>query len=242
LMVTGSAASYSLKFGNSVTELLGIGFGAGAGVLLGALVRGHLNPIVTTALAITRGFDYRKVMCYVTAQYLGAFSATALVFANYYNAINAFDGGIRSGFGENTSTGMIFTTFPNPSASIYGVLLDQIICASLVMMAVLTVMDDTNLQIPKYLIPVLISIIICGVIVSFGFNCGAALNPARDLSARVFLLLVGYGDDVFLPLNGLYWLIGGIIGPHLGALVGSVIYLMLIDIQHKTCEHIVLLK
>ncbi|CAG2179855.1 unnamed protein product [Oppiella nova] len=137
---------------------------------------------------------------------------------------------------------MIFTTFPNPSASIYGVLLDQIICASLVMMAVLTVMDDTNLQIPKYLIPVLISIIICGVIVSFGFNCGAALNPARDLSARVFLLLVGYGDDVFLPLNGLYWLIGGIIGPHLGALVGSVIYLMLIDIQHKTCEHIVLLK
>ena len=45
-MVTGSAASYSLKFGNSVTELLGIGFGAGAGVLLGALVSISISGVL----------------------------------------------------------------------------------------------------------------------------------------------------------------------------------------------------
>ncbi|CAG2100808.1 unnamed protein product [Medioppia subpectinata] len=64
------------------------------------------------------------------------------------------------------------------------------------MIAVLVTMDETNVQIPKYLIPVFISMIICGVIISFGFNCGAALNPARDVSARLFLLLMGYHNNI----------------------------------------------
>ena len=110
------------------------------------------------------------------------------------------------------------------------------------MFAVMAVMDEKNHQIPKYLVPLLISLVICGVVLSFGFNCGAALNPARDLSARFFLTLVGYGDQVFKPLNGLYWLIGGIIGPHIGAIVGAVIYLLLIQIQHQSSEDIPLIQ
>ncbi|CAG2102595.1 unnamed protein product [Medioppia subpectinata] len=62
----------------------------------------------------------------------------------------------------------------------------------------------------------------------FGNSIGAAVGvllgslvslsiSARDVSARLFLLLMGYhNDSPFAPLNGLYWLIGGIIGPHFG--------------------------
>ena len=38
---------------------------------------------------------------------------------------------------------------------------------------------------------------ICGLVVGFGLNCGAALNPARDLSPRLFQLLAGYGLNAF---------------------------------------------
>jgi aquaglyceroporin related protein len=60
------------------------------------------------------------------AQYLGAFLGSAIVFANYFNAINAYDSGMRSAFDTNTSTGQIFTTFPNRSETIGGTLLDQV--------------------------------------------------------------------------------------------------------------------
>lgn len=246
-MVTGAGASYALKGPNTVNDQFGAGFGTAMGVLLGCLVSmstsgAHLNPIVTLALALVQKFSYKKIIHYLMAQYMGSFCATALVYANYHNAINEFDEGIRSGFGEKTSTGQIFTTFPSTSASITGVFLDQIICASIIMFAVLAVMDEKNLQIPKFLIPLIISLVICGVVISFGLNCGAALNPARDLSARVFLTLVGYGDQAFRPLDGLYWLVGGIVGPHIGALVGCGIYILLIEMQRQTSEDMGLIQ
>jgi glycerol uptake facilitator-like aquaporin len=60
------------------------------------------------------------------AQYLGAFLGSAIVFSNYFNAINAYDFGMRSVFGTNKSTGQIFTTFPDRSENIGGALLDQV--------------------------------------------------------------------------------------------------------------------
>jgi aquaglyceroporin related protein len=70
--------------------------------------------------------SWNKVPIYLLAQYLGGFIGTAVVYANYYNAIDAYDFGIRSAFGEKTSTGSIFTTHPNPSANLGGALLDQV--------------------------------------------------------------------------------------------------------------------
>lgn len=58
-------------------------------------------------------------------------------------------------------------------------------------------------------------------VVAFGLNCGAALNPARDLSPRIFQVLAGYGLDALRPLSWTYWLTGGIVGPHLGGIFGA---------------------
>ncbi len=58
--------------------------------------------------------------------------------------------------------------------------------------------DRRNLNIPAPAVPILVGLTLVGLIVSFGLNCGAALNPARDLSARIFLIIAGYdGSDVF---------------------------------------------
>lgn len=72
--------------------------------------------------------------------------------------------------------------------------------------------DEKNLNVPKGLIPIALALLLAGLIMAFGLNCGPALNPARDISGRIFANMVGYGADVWKPLDYVYWLIGGLIG------------------------------
>jgi glycerol uptake facilitator protein len=70
-------------------EYLSINFGWGLAVTLGVYVAGgvsgaHLNPAVTLALALYRGFSWRKVPAYFLAQLAGAFVASAVVYATYH--------------------------------------------------------------------------------------------------------------------------------------------------------------
>ncbi|OBZ68878.1 Aquaporin-9 [Grifola frondosa] len=52
---------------------------------------------------------------------------------------------------------------------------------------------------------------------------GYAINPARDLGPRLLTAMVGYGKDVFTFRNQ-YWLWCPVIGPIVGALVGTFLY------------------
>lgn len=87
--------------------------GWGAGLALGVWVSGgisggHINPAVTLALAVFRGFPWRKVPIYWLAQLLGAWIGALLVFANYFHAIDLAEGhGVRS-----LATAGLFGTFP----------------------------------------------------------------------------------------------------------------------------------
>ena len=91
-------------------------------------------------------------------------------------------------------------------------------------LGILCIVDHTNLNTPKPLIPISLCILLAGLIMAFGLNCGPALNPARDVPARIFAYLIGYGPEVWSPHSGWYWLVGGLIGPHIGAIVGSYVY------------------
>lgn len=52
-------------------------------------------------------------------------------------------------------------------------------------------------QIPQYLIPLHVGLLVAVIGMAFGFNCGYAINPARDLGPRLFTLVAGFGSETF---------------------------------------------
>ena len=47
------------------------------------------------------------------------------------------------------------------------------------------------------LAPLTIGFIVFLIGMTFGFNCGYAINPARDLGPRIFTAMAGWGSEVF---------------------------------------------
>lgn len=68
------------------------GFAVTLGVYTAARLSGaHLNPAVTLALAVFRGFSWAKVAPYVSVQVAAAFVAALVVRRNYREALAAAD-------------------------------------------------------------------------------------------------------------------------------------------------------
>jgi aquaglyceroporin related protein, other eukaryote len=63
---------------------------------------------VTLSLAVFRGFPWRKVPVFIFAQTLGAMCGAGIVYANYFHAINLFEGGHNI---RTLSTAGLFATY-----------------------------------------------------------------------------------------------------------------------------------
>jgi len=187
----------------------------------GGLSGGHLNPAVTIALAVRRGFPWAKVPLFVLAQVAGAFAGAALVFLVYREALTAFDGGIRQVEGA-TATAGIFSTGPQPFVSLAGGLVDQIVGTALLMIGVLAIGDRRNSGPPAWMAPPLVGGLVVAIGMAFGYNAGYAINPARDFGPRLFTAVAGWGPAVFTTANGWWWV--PIAGPIAGAIIGAVAY------------------
>jgi len=226
LVFGAGVVAQSVLSQNAAGSYLAINIGWGLGVMLGiytaAGVSGaHLNPAVTVALALRRGFPWSKVPSYVLAQTAGAFVASAVVFLTYREAFTAFDSGVRQIQGTLGTAG-IFATYPQPFLSIGGGLVDQIVGTALLMAGVLAIADQRNSGPPPWLVAPLIGALVVAIGVAFGFNAGYAINPARDFGPRLFTAMAGWGGGVFTAGNGWWWV--PIVGPVIGAVLGTMTY------------------
>ena len=219
----GSHGGYlSINVGWGLAVIMAIYVSAGAS---GA----HLNPAVTLALAVHRGFPWSRVVPYWAAQLAGAFAGAALTFLTYRQAFDHFDGGTRQVAGAQGTAG-IFSTYPQPFLSLAGGMVDQIVGTALLLLLVFALGDPRNFAPEPRLSPILVGLAVVLIGMTFGFNAGYAINPARDLGPRLFTFLGGWGSEVFRAGNGWWWV--PIVGPAIGGVLGGYVYDVFIARRH----------
>jgi glycerol uptake facilitator protein len=207
---------------NWPTITFGWAFAVVVAVYVSAGVSGaHINPAVTIALAVKRGFSWGKVLPYIVAQVLGAFLGALAVYLCYR------DGLVAAGLPNVwcTGPGNVFTAAFAGGTKVgpYGTLtalITEIIGTAVLLWGVLASGDPKNTGLMHNLGPFLVGGTVLAVGLSLGGPSGYAINPARDFGPRLLGLLVGT-TGLF---DGLYWLVVPIFGPIVGAIIGVFTY------------------
>ena len=202
------------SFGN-FTINFAWGFGVVMGIYVAGGVRGaHINPAVTTSLALRRGFPWGKVGPYILAQFAGAFVAALLIRWNFYEWFNQVDPD------KTFATQGIYSTSPGVGLSVLGGLRSEIIGTAMLVMLVLAITDARNAG--ANLAPFIIGLAVVVIGMSLGALSGYAINPARDFGPRLASWVTGWSTSMKAPNGDLYFWVP-IIGPFIGA-IGAYIY------------------
>jgi MIP family channel proteins len=217
------------KFGEYLSINIGWGLAVMAGVFIsGGISGGHLNPAVTLAMTLLRGFPTHKALAYIAAQMAGAFVGAAIVFFTYHEALQVFDGDTHS-----MTTAGIWATYPQEFLTNFpGGFIDQAVGTALLLVVVFAVSDQRNLAFPSTFAPIIVGLTVVLIGMTYGLNAGYAINPARDLAPRLFTYFAGWGSQVFTAHDNWWWV--PVVGPCVGAVVGGLFYDLLITRQHET--------
>jgi len=202
----GGYTNITLAWGLSVTMGIYI-----AGKITGA----HLNPAVTLAMAVFRGFRWSKVVPYSLAQTAGAFAAAALVYWNYRPQFLTVDPMLER-------TAGVFTTFPAFPAQLSAGLLDQTIGTALLLLMIFAITDERNMPPGSNLAPLMVGLVVVVIGMSFGGMHGYAINPARDFGPRLFTVVAGFKNNGLTDGSMVFWV--PIVGPLMGGVIGAAAY------------------
>ena len=187
----------------------------------GPISGAHLNPAVTLAMVVFRGFPKRTALRYVLAQLAGATAAAAGVLATFRPAISAFEA--SRGLCRGTTAGIASA----PGCMFYslcpgGITSGVVACAlEAVQQAVLTFvilcLTHEKSEAGKGA-PALIGLAVAMLICVFGPLTGAGINPARDVGPRLVAAAAGWGGHAFKHC----WVY--VVGPVAGTLVGGAVH------------------
>lgn len=195
---------------------LGWGLAVTMGIYIAGRISGaHLNPAVSLAFAVFRGFPWRKVLPYSIAQTAGAFVAAALVYWNYLPAFRQVDPQLQR-------TAGVFTTFPAFPGLPQAGFLDQVIGTGLLVLLIFAIIDEFNAPPGANLAPLLIGLVVVAIGISFGGMHGYAINPARDFGPRLFTVVAGFRNNGLTDGTRVWWI--PVAAPLLGGLAGAAIW------------------
>lgn len=201
------------------------GLGVVLGVYTAARISGaHINPAVTLALAIFKGFPWFKVAPYMLAQTAGAFVAALIVRWNYSEVLNAVDPG------HTIKTQGVFSTLPGNGTlpvGTWGAFRDQIIGTAILLFLVLALTDLHNMPPLANLTPFMIGLVVVAIGMAWGTDAGYAINPARDFGPRLASFLTGYDTAWRDQYGNLYFWVP-IVAPLIGGSLGAWLYHLLV--------------
>ena len=157
----------------------------------------HLNPAITTALAIHRPEAVSKetAVSYIAAQITGAAAAAGINYTVFHNAIRSLEtkeGITRGMHGSASSYAGAFGLTPNLTVlRAPGALAAEILATSVLTYMIFSVSDPDS-SVPTAAAPALVGATVTTLVSVFGPVMGAGMNPARDLGPRLITSLAGW--------------------------------------------------
>jgi glycerol uptake facilitator protein len=220
--------------------------------VVGGISGAHINPAVTTALAVWGRFPRGLVLPYVLSQLAGAFVAAAVLFAFYHPflAEKEKEKGVTRGQPGSEITAMCYGEYyPNPGrvAGAEGLyrrdeherlnalvshpvaFAAEALGTLILALVVFALTDERNRAAPLgRLAPVLIGLTVAILISVIAPLTQACFNPARDFGPRLFAYLAGWGPIAIPGPNGIGFFTVYIVAPLVGAVAGGGLYLRLL--------------
>lgn len=198
----------------------------------------HLNPAVSLAMVLGRRMAPQKLPAYLGGQFTGAFLAACLLYLLFGPSIAAYENlhGIVRGTQESIKTAMLFGEFyPNPGAgSAAAVSMANAFGAEaagtfVLVFLIFSLTEGCNVGRPdNALTPLFIGLTVTIIISILAPLTQAGLNPARDLSPRLFAWLAGWGSAA-MPDAGYGFLLVYVLGPLTGGSLASFFFTILIQ-------------
>lgn len=186
------------------------------GIYLGGGVSGaHMNPAISIALALFRGFPWRRCAVYVAIQIAAAFAGAALAYAVYADAIAAVDPAL-------TATYASFFTVPQAWVSPATAFFSEFLGGAVLLVAVLSLGDDQNNPPGAGMHAFVLGLLVTVLKMTLGYNTGGALSPSSDLGPRLLAQAVGYKTEHLWSTG--WWAYGPWAGVLSGAVVGCTLY------------------
>lgn len=215
------------------------GVAVGLAIYATAAISGaHLNPAVTLAATVLRGFPKQRALPYVGAQLVGAILASALLFALFSGVLDAFEQkmSITRGHPGSQLSAMVFGEyFPNPA--IFGTddaafaqvahwqaIVAEAVGTALLVFFIFALTDPNNRSRPDgTLFAPFIGLTVAIIIAVVAPLTQAGLNPARDFGPRLVCLLAGWGEVAIPGPRGGFFTVY-ILAPLVGGLTGGSAY------------------
>jgi glycerol uptake facilitator protein len=197
----------------------------------------HINPAITVAMAVWRGFPKPKVLPYIAAQLAGAFCGSLILYGLFRGAIAHFEvaNGISRGAPGSQLSAMVFGEyFPNPAVmgtsiealrqvSHATAVLAEAVGTAFLACFVFALTEPRNADGPRFMAPLFIGLTVAIIISIVAPLTQAALNPARDFGPRLVSYIFGWGEIAIPgPRNGFFTVY--ILAPIIGAVFGAGVY------------------
>ena len=192
----------------------------------GSISGTHANPAVTLALALFRGFSWRKVVPYWIAQVIGGFLGAILVYVLFGSVIDHYNTVHQLTRADGGAAGVFFT-HPGLAVTPMHAFVNEAILTALLVFGIFAITEQYNEMAPQANFgAVMIGLLVAILGSSMGYLEAWAMNPARDFGPRLFAYFAGWGSSA-LPSPDNYWWVP-VVAPMIGGVVGSAAYQWLI--------------
>ena len=196
----------------------------------------HLNPAVSVAMVLGRRMPLAKLPSYLAGQFSGAFVAAAVLYLLFADSIAQYETvhQIVRGGTESFRTGMMFGeyyTHPGAAAVVTQTtaFIAEAIGTGILVFLVFSLTEGCNLGRPgDALAPLFIGLTVTIIISVIAPLTQAGLNPARDLSPRVFAFLAGWRQAA-LPDQSFGFITVYVLGPVCGGAIAACIFTYVIE-------------